>query len=278
MTTLAIETGIEEEYEQALIASARKAGWDVAVVQHIPFTNKFCWSDRNGLPGREIPESLRANTDVWFHGSIQGAKAAQNGTPWAVHAPWSALRCSNYYPLLKDRLFQKNPVFTTVGNLPEEKDALYASDLAVDGTLFFRPDANDKIFTGGCISLDEFDQGYKLMTFYDPPPETPIVVASPQKILAEARFLVVGGVVVTGSYYKTGRQSLRLLADGYLMGLASDTLKFCQAQGYYPAKSWVLDLAQNDSGWHIIEVGATSCCGLYKCDLDAFVAALAKVL
>lgn len=274
--TLAIETGIEPEYEEALQEAAWGEGWEVVVVQHIPFTEQFVIGDPN--MGSPVPRSLLSNRAVWFHGSIQAAKAAQHGTAWQVHAPWTKLRCSTYYPLLADRILQQDHRFLTVAEVQTLKDELWSSDLVESESLFFRPDGNDKAFTGGCIALDDFDHGYKLMTFYEPPPETRVVVARPQAIQAEARFLVVDGKLITGSYYKTGRQSVRLEAPQSLMDIAQDHLDYCLARGYNPAPSWVLDLAQTPDGWSIIEVGASAACGLYKCDLTKFVRALAPVL
>lgn len=274
--TLAIETGIEPEYEDALQVSADKAGWNVEVVHHIPFSDHFVLGD--SMMGTPVPEALLKNPHVWFHGSIQAAKQAQKTTKWQVHAPWFNLRCQRYYPKLKERLLQKDHLFTTIAGVLERREELFASDLVEDGTLFFRPDGNDKTFTGGCISDDDFDHGYKLMTFYEPPPDTVVVVARPRNITAEARFLVVDGQIITGSFYKTGGQGLRLRASAKLMAVAVDMLEFCIAQGYNPDPSWVLDLAEASGGWHIIEVGGSSCCGLYKCDTDLFIQALGPLI
>lgn len=275
MKTLAIETGIEPEYENALQEAAWANGWNVESVQNIPFTNQFVTGEPN--MGSPLPKELLENPNVWFHGSIQAAKRAQQATRWQVHAPWHDLRCSTYYPMLRERILQRDHLWSTVEGVRRDKDKLYSSDLVEDETLFFRPDGNDKLFTGGCISLSEFDTGYSLMTFYEPPPLSVIVVARPQRILAEARFLVVGGKLIAGSYYKTGGQTVRLEATSNLMEIAEDMLAFCLAKGFNPAPSWVLDLAQTKDGWFIIEVGATSCCGLYKCDMDAFVKALSEL-
>lgn len=270
--TLAIETGIEPEYENALIDAARGEGWEVVVVRHIPFTDRFVIGDPN--LENPVPKSLLENRAVWFHGSIQAAKGAQKGTAWQVHAPWPHLRCSTYYPVLKDRILQREHRFITVAEVQTLKDELWSSDLVEAESLFFRPDGNDKVFTGGCIALDDFDHGYKMMTFYGPSPETRVVVARPQAILSEARFLVVDGLLITGSYYRIGRQSVRLDAPTSLMDIAQDHLNFCLDQGFNPAPSWVLDLAQTPEGWFIIEVGASSACGFYKCDLTKFIRAL----
>lgn len=269
---LAIETGIEPEYEEALQNAAWSAGWSVERVMNIPFTDTFVTGDPN--MGSPLPKELLDNPNVWFHGSIQAAKVAQKATKWQVHAPWAQLRCSAYYPILGERILQRDHLFTTVAEIAANKDKLYASNLVEDETLFFRPDGSDKMFTGGCISLPDFDHGYSLMTFYEPPPTSVVVVARPQRILSEARFLVVGGKLITGSYYKTGGQTVRLEASDSLMRIAEEHLAFCLERGFNPAPSWVLDLAQTKEGWHIIEVGATSCCGLYKCDMDKFIVAL----
>lgn len=271
---LAIETGLEPEYEQALQDAARAAGWGVRVVGNVPFTDRFVTGDGMATP---LSDSLLEDPAVWFHGSIQAAMRAQQVTRWQVHAPWEQLRCRTYYAALPERILQRDHVFLTLGELPERIDSLFASELAVDGALFVRPDGNDKAFTG-CVHADTFAGDYALLTAYEPPPETLIVVARPQRILAEARFLVVGGEVVTGSLYRSGGQRLQLEAHDSLMAEAAETLRYCLAQGFDPAPSWVLDLAQTADGWSIIEVGGTSICGLYRCDLASFVRRLEHCL
>jgi hypothetical protein len=285
--TLAIETGIESEYEQRLIASAVAAGWNVRVVANIPFTEMFV-NKKNDLFDDPVEQELLDNSRVWFHGSIQAAKAAQKATKWQVHAPWHNLRCSQYYLRLDGKLTQEDHRIIKLSELPILKDELFESlgefrdlrplgeDRIEDLSIFCRPDGNDKVFTGGCVSQDKFDEGYDLMTFYEPPPETRIVVSRPQVILSEARFLVVDGELITGSYYKTGGQSVRLEATDHLMELGEEFLGFCKMRGYDPSPSWVLDLAETPEGWSIIEVGASSCCGLYKCDTDKFIEALSR--
>ena len=274
MTALAIETGIEPEYENALMDAAKRHGWEVLRVVHVPFGGGFVWEKSNTA----VPSDVLRRTDVWLHGSIQAAKGAQTATSWKVHAPWNDLRCSSYYPLLRDFLFQREWFFTTLESLKAEHRDIFRSSVVQDRSIFVRPDGNDKVFTGGCVSEDGFEESYKLMTFYEPPPNTVVVVARPQKILAEARFLVVDRKVVTGSYYRTGGQTVRLEAGGQLTVKAEEMLQNCLANGFDPAPSWVLDLADDGNEWRIIEVGASSCCGLYKCDLDKFVAALGQTL
>jgi len=277
MKTLYIETGIEEEYENALIASAKKIGWNVVTIMHIPFGDMFIYHN-DGYTGNPVRKEDLENENSWYHGSISGGKAAQRATKWKVHAPWQQLRCSVYYEKLGDLILQKDHRFETLESIYAKKDELYNSSLVEEDTLFFRPDGNGKEFTGGCIASDEWEKKYKLITFYDPPMDTRVVVARPQKIQAEARFLIVDGKLITGSYYRTGGQTVRLEAAGDLIETGKSILQGALSRGYNPSPSWVLDLAQTNGVWYIIEVGATSCCGLYKCNTDAFMEALDGII
>ena len=277
MKTLFIETGIETEYENALIASAEKVGWKTERIMHVPFGDKFVYHGM-GCLSEELSDSDLNNEQGWYHGSITGEVAAKNLTKWQVHAPMEETRCSHYYKALPDVILQKDYRFETVASIDAKKTELFGSDLTVDGYLFFRPNENDKSFTGGCIHYEDWEDKYRLLTFYDPPMDSVVVVAKPQNILAEARFLIVDGKLITGSYYKTGGQSVRLEAEDNLMGEAQRILDYCLECNFNPAPSWVLDLAKVKDGWKLIEVGPTSCCGLYKCDTDKFITALDKIL
>ena len=277
MKTLFIEVGIEEEYENALIQSAKKIGWKIEKIMHVPFGDKFVYHGM-GCLSEDLSDSDLNNEQGWYHGSITGAIGAQKVTKWQVHAPWEETCCSYYYKALPDVILQKDHRFETVGSINEKMDDLYGSDLVEDRCLFFRPDGNDKSFTGGCIKEENWEADYKMLTFYDPPMDSLVVVAKPQHILGEARFLVVDDKLITGSYYKTGGQRVRLEAEDSLMEEAQEVLDYCLSQGFSPAPSWVLDLAKVDGVWKLIEVGPSSCCGLYKCDTDAFISALDKVI
>ena len=267
MRTLAIETGIEPEYEQALIQSAKKYGWDVHVVRHVPFEHVF----------EDASPELLNNPEVWFHGDILSCKSAQLLTRWQVHAPWEELRCSSYYEKLKGRLVQEDHFPCTLEDLGKVPEAIYASGLSVDDTLFFRPDGCDKVFTGTCISWEDFPQRFKELCSYDPDPLTEIIVARPQNLISEARFLIEDGKLVTGSWYRVGTQKMKLRAPVFLMEVAQELLEFCLERNFNPAPSWILDIAEtHDEGWRILEVGASSCCGLYASDTDAFIKALGE--
>ena len=78
INTLAIDTGIEPEYENRLISSAKAIGWRVIYPTRVPFTSEILDVKREDL----------SNPGVWYHGDIETAKVIQATLPWQVHAPW----------------------------------------------------------------------------------------------------------------------------------------------------------------------------------------------
>jgi hypothetical protein len=264
---LAIETGVEPEYEQRLIASALAAGWEVQVVTHIPFTQEW----------RDMPAGLLERTDVWFHGSIAAVKAAQATSCWQIHAPWDDFQVTQYSQKLGGRMVNF-PFNRWLLNQLDDPDFDIFGREAEDDTVFIRPDGANKVFNGGTISKDTFEEQLKLITFYDPPGDTLCCVSKPKRIEQEARFLIVDGKLITGSLYRIGYNSLRLEAPPHLMEEAERALAYALSCGFNPAPSWVLDLGYTGGYWNIMEVGPSACCGLYACDTDKFITALTNVL
>lgn len=262
--TLAIDTGIEPEYENRLIASATRAGWRVIYPRRVPFTDEIL----------DVSEADLADESVWYHGDIATAKVIQANLPWQVHAPWPALDLAFLLVYYRELPFVNTDVeFTTAGRFAENPGPFF-DRLGEDDHVFVKSTAADKTISGTCIDRADFVRAWDLLTFYEPPLDTPLLIARPRKIKAEARFIIVNKQVVTGSYYKTGGQGINLRATDHLIGIANGILQQMLHAGYDPAPSWVLDLAETDTGWEILEVGATSCCGLYACDTDAIIAAL----
>ena len=265
--TLAIEQGLDPEAENTLIQNAEELGWQILRVQHVPFTTRFQKADKDGYTtNRPVPDEDLHRPKTWYHGSIQGAKAAQTHTRWTVHAPWENLKCTTYYAKLR-HLLQQGIQHTTLHDLKA----------LITEPKFVRPNDCDKVFSGTVIRPDNYDEVYRLITSYDPPLNTQIVVAKYQKIIAEARFLIVNGVATTGSYANTKTTPKTIQTGDYLMGIAYKHLTL--NPDYDPEKSWVLDLAQTiDGEWKILEVGASSCAGLYACDTTKFLQALQRTL
>jgi len=76
MKTLFIETGIEEEYENALIDSAYKLGWKAICIMHVPFGDRFVYATKSCFQ-KPLDDSDLNNEKGWYHGSITGEVAAK---------------------------------------------------------------------------------------------------------------------------------------------------------------------------------------------------------
>lgn len=264
----AIEMGMEEGYEEALVESAKVTG----AVWHPKFIP-------SSLGGGLVKTTMALPTPVVFHGSLQGAKQVRElGLPWVVWENTEQLRCRYYYPRLTGRLLNYRYAFLPYGSLQSQWPWLLKS-FGEDDCVFVRPDSNRKVFTGMLVRGDHWREDYDLMGFYDVTPEEMVVVTVPRTIKAEYRFFVTQDKVITGSQYRVGQSIRHRVADDEEMAVAEDMRKWCLGQGYCPDPVWVLDLCQvPDGGWRILEVGGFSSAGLYAADTDALVAEVNRLV
>ena len=94
-----------------------------------------------------------------------------------------------------------------------------------------------------------------------------------KEILAEYRFFVIDGEVVTGSQYKIGDQvqsSAAVPSDIY--NYASE-----QAARWQPNRAFAIDIAQTPEGPKIIELNSANSAGFYACDIGKIVDAVERM-
>ena len=112
------------------------------------------------------------------------------------------LDCETYYPHFDPYLLNRRHMILTGVEAIARSDELFAS-LACDEELFVRPSGMQKLFTGRCVSRDEFATALAPAR-YDP--ATRVVVAEPRPVGAEWRLVVAGDEIVAASrYYTNGR-------------------------------------------------------------------------
>lgn len=263
-----IETGMEDDYEEALVASAKAAGCEV---WHPKFIPKLIGG---GVEGK-IPDLPGT---VVFHGTLQGAlQVRELGLPWVVYENAEQLRCRYYYPRLLPMLLNRHHAFLPFGSIRWQWPWLLKT-FGEDRCVFIRPDSNRKVFTGMLVRDDKREKDIGLMGFYDVPPEEMVVAARPQVITAEYRFFVTADRVITGSGYRRGQNTQRWAADKGELAVAEKHRQYCFKAGYCPDPVWVLDLCQlSDGEWRILEVGSFSSAGLYASDTDALVEEVSRL-
>lgn len=141
---------------------------------------------------------------------------------------------------------------------------------------FVRPVLDDKSFAGTVMTWEElrtFQAG--VASVEDECDVTlrlsDVVAMAPlTRILAEWRFFVIAGRVITGSRYKVG--------DAVVSspGAPADVEAFAQARAdsWSPNEAYVLDIAATREGLKVIETNSANSAGFYACDVGALIDAV----
>ena len=206
---------------------------------------------------------------VIAYGSINFVMQLMRNKPWVPTAWFNLhnLQCTNYYAHWGKYLLQQDYSFLPWAEIRRKTDYLYNRH-GESNNIFIRPNSNTKVFTGSVVKLDEFENWYKkIQDCYNPDKESLVVVARPQNITHEWRFVVADKKVLTGYLYKVDHEdnslftcAARVLADE----IASDE--------WQPDVMYVLDICKTGDGeHHLLEIGSWNTAGLYKCDLDVIV-------
>lgn len=143
---------------------------------------------------------------------------------------------------------------------------------------FVRPVFDSKQFDGMTTDWDNFEywrnqvriKAEKLGGDAKLSMKDKIVMAPLRKILAEYRFFVVDGKVVTGSIYKLG--SVVLYSDRIDEAVWSFARE--RVAQWSPSKAFVLDIAETSEGFKVLELNAINSAGFYACDMGKFIDAI----
>lgn len=252
---------------------------------------------------------------VVFRGSLGFANQIRRLAKWipGIYYDKDKYDCTSYYPALGEHLLANNYIMLPYGELVRKKEYLY-DILGSNNAIFIRPNSGGKSFVGQVVLKEHFD---KDISFFNIPNESLVVVSEPRNIVKEWRFVIANGKVITGSSYTDGMpifkgfgaclkelnidmkacntykveqegEHLRVVDDSdkddFVPVEALDLAKWA-AEKYNPDKVWIVDICQtkhtidaNTNGAvHILEIGAFSCAGLYKCNLDVVVKVVSEI-
>lgn len=173
------------------------------------------------------------------------------------------------------------PVFKTF--LPIE-DSFYAPEHWINGSghwcnwgelditspKFLKP-RTEKFFTGCVVESQEDLEKVQLSTSFIPEPDDELVwVCEPVHIGQEIRFFVIGGRIITGSYYRINGQARQARVDS--THEAWRDLQEILRAGFID-DAFAIDLGLIDSRWKIIEINNANSAGIYATDVDALASA-----
>lgn len=180
---------------------------------------------------------------------------------------------SKYACQLGSLLLNGDYVMLPFGELDRRKEFLFAA-IGRENRVFMRPDSPLKLFTGQVVTRDTFTADLEFMGFYEFPVDSLVVVSSPKTLLAEWRFVVAGGRVVTGCRYKLGDD---LVSQAELSDGALQLAQRVAASQYQPDPVWILDICEtSERSYHVLEIGGFSFSDLYACDVSKVVAAVSQ--
>ncbi len=253
-----IQDDVFPESIDSLVDAVKKAGYEYKFIK-----TKELYQDL---------DVFDKDSCVIFIGSLQQAKNIQRTKSWIPGTYYNVpqFNCNAYYSKLGKYLLNDTYTMLPFGELERQRDRLYEI-YGIDNTIFLRPNRGDKLFTGQIVYKEHFtDTLLHRLPKIDS--EELVIVSEPRNIIAEWRFIVVNGEIVTGSQYK---KNDRFHKD---VNCPSEAIEFAkQILFYNPDNVWVIDVcktAQNE--YRLMEVGCFSCAGQYDCDKDIIVDRVSK--
>lgn len=266
-----------ESFIDRLVDVLKKQRRDFWWAEYAPFGASMSRPQHFTDPSRFIEEG----DCVVVYGSINLVKRLLERNPWAKTAwhptAWMTLKnleCVSYYTYWRKHMLVRENAFVTWQMLKDDKE-FYYERLSIDDSIFVKPNANLKLFTGKVVPIDDFEHFHRMETdCYDVSPDTLCVIARPYKLSHEWRFVVCEGEVVTGSQYRRdGVQSLTSEVDENARAVALKVAK----DPWQPDPAYVVDVARSGDEYGLLEIGAVNCAGMYECDASAFVNALSEL-
>jgi hypothetical protein len=145
-------------------------------------------------------------------------------------------------------------------------------------SVFIRPDAGDKPFTGQVFTKEDIEGKLWQISTEDMKPEDLILLSSDKsrRLNREWRVVCSKGKVITGSRYKTAG-----IVD-YRRELPDDVKAFTEtviATEWQPDPIYVVDIcSMTDGTLYLLEIGSFNVAGLYHCDFDLIVEAVENLV
>ena len=233
------ENTFREQNYNNLIDSLDRLKLDYEIVKVKPFTNELDFkTDRK---------------DVFIFGALELARLGKNFN-WV---PGSLHNNNHDYDVYKD--YYKDNLLnydSIVCNLTGEIDFKKRK--------FIRPTLDTKSFVGSVFDYWEWQNKKESLIKNKLSTETKIQVSSIKQVYNESRFWIVGGKISTYSTYRIGGKSIqkRNLVD-------DNAIKFCDnmIKEFQLADAFVMDIANTENGYKIIECGNINCAGFYDADM-----------
>lgn len=258
--TWAIQTNAVSRLQADAVASAvTSQGGKVIEVEVLPSTNTII-----ALHGAEL------NTkDIIPYGSTKLVELA-------IEKEWTGVfRNSNFsVPIWKEQ--REDMLNGDSVSILAEKLPAFTIGLPDDTVLFIRPTIGKKLFPGQTATVTDILSWLRVGQVGKYPflPDTEIALATNKVIIAETRWFVVNGKVISGSTYRLHDQ--RVLIPENNENNLIEAQQF--ANIWLPHSTCVMDLALTDEGIKVIEFNTFNSSGFYHHDIPKIVNAVHEMI
>jgi len=245
---------------------------DYLIVKPIPFTNQFLPADFDSMTQEvdDVEEPyIDTNQKIIVMGATSLTRIAKN-RGWT---PGTYLTDDFDFERWRDGFGEEN-LLNGESITTRICDAIDVTNMS--DHLFVRPVDDSKAFSGVVMSkYDFFDwvQSNSMIEEEEFQPlhkNTKIAIANAKHINVEYRLFVVRGKVVTASLYKQGNvvRSSELVDEDVLWFAAR------MIHRWQPATAFVIDIADTNDGFKVIEINNINSAGFYAADCQKIVAAI----
>lgn len=260
-----IEANVEGLPTETWKSEIQRQGMNALIVK--PFLHSPFPTDILGA------ESIPLDASVVFTGTLSLMRYLQTNRRWRPGGwcNFDNLCCSKYYSYFGPYLLNRRYAIYPVAEALRLKTWLFETFGKAD-QVFVRPDSADKSFTGNVIAAEDFDD---LLSSKLRDPSRLVLVAEPQDIIHEWRLFVGHGEIITGCRYRFNRNFLTTPA------VPDSVSQFVtQVLGkvkWRPDPLFVMDIAETQTGLHIVELNSFSCSGLLAANLESYVSAASQL-
>lgn len=162
-----------------------------------------------------------------------------------------------------DNFLNGNCIFTTMGEIENPGW----------NKIFIRPVHDTKVMIARVIEQCNFNFQVDAFFSFHGDPNFEVLLAEAQDIIAEYRLFIVNGKVVSHSLYKVrGEFCTNPNVPDDIIDIAEN---LCSK--WVPAQAFVMDFAETNNGFKVLEVNNINCAGFYESNIPALVDAMVNL-
>lgn len=239
------ENTFREQNYNNIIESLERLNLNYEIVKVLPFTDDLNFQTKE--------------TNVFLFGSLKLARIGKNYNFY----PGSLSNDNHDYEIYKN--YYKDNLLNYDSIVCEDSD-----EIDFTTRKFIRPTLDTKVFTGKVFDKYEWDE-FKQSSYINGAglqKGIKIQVSSVKKIYNESRFWIVDGKISTYSTYRIGG------FVNYKNNLVDEkAIEFCEKMIdiFQLADAFVMDIANTDKGYKIVECGCINCAGFYDANMQKLI-------